>query len=86
MRVLIQRAIFRERFKILLLETLSTANEVDYLDAVTRPHNRRVVVYLGHNLSIDLDGHAPTPHLQALEQHRQRRVAVDLIRIAVKCD
>jgi hypothetical protein len=78
---------FRARFKILLSDENSpTANEVDYLDAVARPHNRRVVIYLGHNLAIDLDRDAPTSHLQAFQQHRQPRVAVDRIRIAVKCD
>src|ERR1700733_4487446 len=64
----------------------SAADEVDYLHLVARPHDRRVVIGLRHNLAIDLDRHAPPPHLELLEQRRQRRVAVERIRVAVECD
>src|SRR5277367_978502 len=61
---------------------LSAANEVDYLDAVAHPHNRRVVTGLGYNFAIDLDGNAPAPHVKALKQSRQRSVSTERVRVA----
>src|SRR5271168_2578811 len=40
----------------------SAADEVDYLDMVAHPHDRRVVIGLRHNLAIDLDRDASATH------------------------
>src|SRR4029077_16056843 len=55
-RVLIQRAICFARDSTFCFPSSAASNEVDYLDVVARPYNRRVVVGLGHDLAVDLDG------------------------------
>src|ERR1700722_15675420 len=70
----------------LMRRRLSASHEVDYLDMVARPYNRRVIAGLGHDLPIDLDRHAPAARVQTLEQRDQRRVAVERVRVAVECN
>src|ERR1700674_4752635 len=68
------------------LKKSAAADEVDYLDLVARPHDRRVVIGLGHDLAIDLDGHAAAAHVEALEQRGQRGIGAERIWISVKND
>src|SRR5258705_12127508 len=64
----------------------SPADEVDYLDVVTRLDHGPRVAGLGDNLAINFDRDAALAHIQALEQRNESEVAVDGIGIAIEGD
>src|SRR5208283_5408522 len=66
--------------KLSLGTALSAADEVDYLDMVARPYDSLIVSCPGHDLVVDLDGHAGAAHVQAFQQGGQRQVGVERVR------
>src|SRR5208282_528749 len=65
---------------------LTAADEVDYLDMVARPYNSLIVTGFGHDLVVELDGHAHPAHVQAFQQGSQGSVGVEWVRVAIECD